>query len=289
MTWSRQSKAIGQYDQWRQNGTDVSDDEPTTQGRESSASDGERRDSNEARLSHLTTLLHAGRAANLRHNARGRWTEITPIRASTASLLTAPLRITVDLLRGRIPRGLPARRLLRRTYDVASEHGVLLTTHMIIGYLHRSLQRRSPHASTKNAEVVYGRGIGRPAEEILSPRVVILAALQRTKYRVWRQQEHFDNLGLECRLVDWRNVDESRSVVQLATMVILYQVPDNPRVLSLIEECRRLRVPTYWAADDPIRDEARYRQNRNFGDTQPQAPSFGARRHSAISPRPPRR
>ena len=184
--------------------------------------------------------------------------------------LTTPLRITTDLLRGRVTANSAMLRLVRRALAYASEHGLRATAHKAAAYLRyrRALARRAANRrSAASLEAIYGRPVGRPAAETLATRVVILAELslpQCAKYRVWQKKEHLERLGITCRVVDWRQADACRSAVQLATVAILYRVPGYPEVLSLIEEIRRLGVRTLWEVDDLIFDDAIYRQNRNL-------------------------
>ena len=225
---------------------------------------------NQIKALRSTAALHAGRAAILQSEARDRAAEVAIIRSSTFWRLTEPLRITTDLLRGRIPVNAVSLRLARRALAYASEHGVRATAHKVTAYLRyrRALARRAAdRRSAASLEVIYGRPVARPAAATLATRVVILAELslpQCAKYRVWQKKEHLERLGIPCRVVDWHHADECRSAVQLATVAILYRVPGYPEVLSLIKEISRLGVRTLWEVDDLIFDEQLYRQNGNL-------------------------
>ena len=77
---------------------------------------------------------------------------------------------------------------------------------------------------------------------------------QCLRYRVLQRQEAFRRLGIDCTWRSWTDGDACRRALQTHSHAILYRVPAEASVLGLLAEARRLRVPTWWEADDLIFD-----------------------------------
>lgn len=107
----------------------------------------------------------------------------------------------------------------------------------------------------------------RPAGAFLARRVLIVAELsipQCAKYRVWQKREAFGALGIDCTVIDWHRHHDARSALQTHALLILYRVPGDAEILALLEEARRLGVPSLWEVDDLIFDVELYAQNANL-------------------------
>lgn len=93
--------------------------------------------------------------------------------------------------------------------------------------------------------------------EIFSKKVVIIAEMsipQCTKYRVTQKKELFESLGIKCEVVSWTDYFKAKHLLSLSSLVIFYRVPAYESVLSLIAECKRLNIRTFWEVDDLIFD-----------------------------------
>lgn len=108
-----------------------------------------------------------------------------------------------------------------------------------------------PHVT----DPVYLASLSHRAPEYLTPRVLIVAEFsipQCKKYRVTQKQKMFEHLGVECTAIDWNESEKAIKALQTHSMVIFYRVPGFPNVISIIDEAKRLNVPTYWEVDDLI-------------------------------------
>ena len=102
------------------------------------------------------------------------------------------------------------------------------------------------------------RNVTKDANNTCALKVAIIAELsipQCTKYRVIQKQEMLQSLDIPCSVTSWTDQDEARKQISLASVVIFYRVPGFDNVMSLIEECRRLKIKTLWDVDDLIFDE----------------------------------
>lgn len=216
-----------------------------------------------------SATLHAMRASAADMDVQRRARQIEVIRRSTSWRITLPLRAAVYLL----TRGPTAAKWLgRRAADVLARRGLRGTAEHALRRLRGKLATR-PKPGRDAKPGAYARPLLAPAPAVVAPRVLIVAELslpQCAKYRVWQKQAHFTGLGIECTVLDWRNTEACRSGLQDHALTIFYRVPGFPAVLSLIEEAKRLCVPSFWEADDLIFDIERYHENRNL-DTLPPA------------------
>ena len=100
-----------------------------------------------------------------------------------------------------------------------------------------------------------------------SPSVIVIGSLdipQCKKYRVMQKVEYFSARSIPCEYAEYRDLTRAFSGMQLATVAILYRVPMGPEYEALKQEADRLGLPLYYDIDDPIFDEATYRDNRNL-------------------------
>jgi glycosyltransferase involved in cell wall biosynthesis len=108
----------------------------------------------------------------------------------------------------------------------------------------------------------------RPAAAVLNrPSIALIGVMslpQCRMYRVMQKRELFGEMGIPCETADWRDHRRARTIVQTATLVILYRVTRNPFVDELFRECARLGVPVFYDIDDPVFDETVYAQNENL-------------------------
>jgi O-antigen biosynthesis protein len=99
------------------------------------------------------------------------------------------------------------------------------------------------------------------------PRILIVGALeipQCFRYRVRQRQRHCNALGVDCTILDWRQVTAARAAVDRHDAVIFYRVPGHPEQLALIEAAQRRGLATFWEVDDLIFDRDAYLANGNF-------------------------
>lgn len=100
-----------------------------------------------------------------------------------------------------------------------------------------------------------------------SPSVVVIGALdipQCKKYRVLQKVEYFSRRDIPCEYTEYRDLTRAFSMMQLATVVILYRVPAGQELDALLQEAERLGLKVYYDIDDPIFDETSYGENRNL-------------------------
>ncbi len=127
------------------------------------------------------------------------------------------------------------------------------------------VQPRADYRSTLAR--VYGRPIAEPAASVLAHRVLLVGETtlpQCAKYRVWQKKAHFERLGLQCLVIDWRHWIEAVSRLQARTLLVLYRVPLFPDMRTLVREARRLKVQIVWEVDDLIFDIDLYSRNANL-------------------------
>ncbi len=105
---------------------------------------------------------------------------------------------------------------------------------------------------------IFRATVSQAANETCVLKVAIIGEMSLPlckKYRVTQKQEMFEELGIPCSVTSWLDYEEARKQISLASVVIFYRVPAFPNVMALINECRRLRIKTYWDVDDLIFDE----------------------------------
>ncbi|MFT6285985.1 MAG: glycosyltransferase involved in cell wall biosynthesis [Halieaceae bacterium] len=100
-----------------------------------------------------------------------------------------------------------------------------------------------------------------------SVSVVIVGALdipQCKKYRVMQKVEFFSRRNISCTHAEYRDLNRSFSLMQLATVVIFYRLPAGLQADALIGEAKRLGLKMYYDIDDPIFDHDAYNENSNL-------------------------
>lgn len=121
----------------------------------------------------------------------------------------------------------------------------------------RLVEASASGAMPQVSDPVYASAMTPQTPDYLAPRVLIIAEFsipQCKKYRVTQKQKMFEHLGVECTAMDWNESDSAMKALQTYTMVIFYRVPAFLNVLNIIEEAKRLNIPTYWEVDDLIFD-----------------------------------
>jgi glycosyltransferase involved in cell wall biosynthesis len=95
------------------------------------------------------------------------------------------------------------------------------------------------------------------AEELLLPRVLLIAELsipQCKKYRVVQKKQLFEEIGIDCTIIDWRHHIDCLNALSTHSLVIFYRMPAFPATMDFIHEANRLNVRTLWEVDDLIFD-----------------------------------
>lgn len=112
---------------------------------------------------------------------------------------------------------------------------------------------------------IYRTPMTLPAETLLVTRVLIIGEMsipQCKKYRIQQKQEMFDLLGVQCKTLDWTDGLACMEALQTHSLAIFYRVPAYGSVLAIINEARRLRIPTFWEVDDLIFDSEILRNSK---------------------------
>ncbi|WP_304641376.1 glycosyltransferase [Pseudomonas sp.] len=106
-----------------------------------------------------------------------------------------------------------------------------------------------------------------PALDLLARRVLIIAELsipQCTKYRVTQKVEMLSKLGIDATVCRWNDYAQCLDMLATHTEVIFYRVPGFPSVLDLIEQAKRLKLPTFWEVDDVIFERELLAESRSL-------------------------
>lgn len=112
--------------------------------------------------------------------------------------------------------------------------------------------------------------LGKPgvaASALFAHEVVLISEFdlsQGPKARVAQIQQALEGLGYKCRSFDWRDHSACLSALQMCSAVILHRVPAFAQVQQLIEEAGRLKVTSYWDADELIFDPQAYLQHNDL-------------------------
>jgi glycosyltransferase involved in cell wall biosynthesis len=164
-------------------------------------------------------------------------------------------------------RGLTWSGLIRLLSANLRESGVRVTGRKIMAQLLRSEVSFDIERYTRWFER-HGIDGASPAGDVFgAPAVAIIGALdipQCKKYRVLQKVEYFSLRGIACEYCDYRDLSQAFSLMQLATVVIFYRLPQGPSSAALIDEALRLGLDTYYDIDDPIFDREVYQANRNL-------------------------
>jgi O-antigen biosynthesis protein len=202
-------------------------------------------------------------AANLNQMIADRDGQISALHHSTSWRITWPLRIIERQL-------IRCRRVAELALPAIQHGGGLKSTLKKAIWLYRheglaGIKRgfRSVAAShilgnLKDIDPVYLQVVSHPAEELLAVRVLIIAEMsipQCKKYRVQQKHDLFQFLGIDCTMLNWIDTQACLNALQTHSQVIFYRVPAYDKVLSIINEAKRLRLPTIWEVDDLIFDK----------------------------------
>jgi glycosyltransferase involved in cell wall biosynthesis len=206
---------------------------------------------------------HKNEIAALTKTVIDRDMQIIALRDSTSWRITAPLRFVIhqmrrirqmlQLLLPAIRHGGGAKITLRKAIRLYQNEGFQGIRR---GFRSVSIARTSP--PKKDISPIYHQATSRPIDEILDPRVLIIAEMsipQCKKYRVQQKQEMFALLGIDCSAISWTETATCIEALQTHSIVIFYRVPAFQSVVTIINEAKRLFIPTVWEVDDAIFDE----------------------------------
>tara|TARA_R110000851_G_scaffold161185_1_gene304821 strand:- start:2313 stop:5945 length:3633 start_codon:yes stop_codon:yes gene_type:complete len=178
------------------------------------------------------------------------WKVTKPLRESKETL--TQFRRAVSLIKPALQRGGGIRSTLSKVVTIYRHEG--------FAGIKRGFRLVESSASVGLPQVtdpVYLATIGQNAPEYLAPRVLIVAEFsipQCKKYRVTQKQKMFEYLGVECNVVNWTDSVKALKALQTHSLVIFYRVPAFSNMLSIIQEAKRLNIPTYWEVDDLVFD-----------------------------------
>jgi glycosyltransferase involved in cell wall biosynthesis len=161
------------------------------------------------------------------------------------------------------------RRVCRAVCNVVRVHGIVGGSRHLRDALLRSGSADVPAAVNSMqaacAQSAYCRLSG---EELFGRSVLFVGALdlpQCKKYRVIAREEMFQRCGgMVVAHSEYRDVLRWRSLVQIASAVYAYRIPDGPEFSFLLRECARLGVHVIYDIDDPVFDLATVTSNPNL-------------------------
>lgn len=99
------------------------------------------------------------------------------------------------------------------------------------------------------------------------PSVAIIGALelpQCRKYRILQKIEELAAHGCSAVVSNYFDVPRCFDVLQLATAVVFYRVPDGALFQAYVGEARRLGIPVTFDVDDPLFCSTVYSANANL-------------------------
>lgn len=102
---------------------------------------------------------------------------------------------------------------------------------------------------------------------VVMPTVALIGALdlpQCKKYRVLQKIEELESRGIRTSISGYFDVPRSFDVMQLATSVLFYRVPDGDLFQGYVAEARRLGLKIIYDIDDPIFCRTIYADNANL-------------------------
>ncbi|MCD9557547.1 glycosyltransferase [Photobacterium carnosum] len=140
--------------------------------------------------------------------------------------------------------------LIRHVYNVYKIHKLSGLKQIIKGYV-----LSGNEIISDNEDIDFLFKVSKKSEDLFNLVVTIIAELsipQCEKYRVEQKKEMFESLGYQCNVVSWTDYFKSKELISLSSLVIFYRVPAADTVVSLIGECNRLKIKTYWEVDDLI-------------------------------------
>lgn len=201
--------------------------------------------------------------ANINQVMTERNNQIAALHASTSWRLTLPFRIVShqvkrarrigELAKPAIQRGGGIKNTFRKALMMYQNEGL---PGIKRGF--RFVASLQIPSDAKNVSPAYLHMVQQSAENFLAPRVLIIAEMsivQCKKYRVQQKHDMFESLGVDCTMLDWNDTQACLNALQTHSMVIFYRVPAFHNVVSIINEAKRLRLPTIWEVDDFIFDK----------------------------------
>ncbi len=141
--------------------------------------------------------------------------------------------------------------LTRHTYNAYRLHKFSGLKCIIKNYVTNSNQ--VAHDVKEDVDFLFK--VTKKSVDLFTPVIVIIAELsipQCEKYRVEQKKEMFESLGYKCTIVSWTDYYKAKELISLCSLAIFYRVPAFDTVISLIGECNRLKIKTYWEVDDLI-------------------------------------
>ncbi len=204
-----------------------------------------------------------GQIANLNLVMSERDNQIAALHTSTSWRVTLPFRIASHQVKR-------ARRVAELAMPAIRHGGGIKNTFRkaLVMYQKEGLQgikrgfrlvaASQMPSDAKDINPAYRQMVKHPAEELLAPRILIVAEMsiaQCKKYRVQQKHDMFESLGFDCTTLSWNDTQACLNALQTHSLVIFYRVPAFPNVVSIINEAKRLRLPTLWEVDDFIFDK----------------------------------
>lgn len=129
--------------------------------------------------------------------------------------------------------------------------------------IHQSEEVSSFIQENKNIDFLFN--VKKKPLDIFEKRFLIIAEMsipQCTKYRVVQKKELFELLGIKCEIVSYQDYTKAKKLISLSTCVIFYRVYYSDVIVNLINECKRLNIPTFWEIDDLMFNKSILEQNK---------------------------
>lgn len=225
----------------------------------------------------LSAQFHAMRSQVLYFELFKKQEQVERLIHSFSWRITKPLRFVRYLTRGQLPTGQSLKDVKKRIIEIYQDEGYggvyNRVKKRLPPYLNGRKKLKPGHVpavkKTFNSDIVdspvdtYKRVLSKKDFKRISPLILIVAEMtlpQCVKYRVLQKKEHFEHLGWKCRIVDWRETDTVKSLLQTCTEVIFYRVPGFESVMEEIEEAKRVGLSPWWEVDDLIFDRELYLQ-----------------------------
>ncbi|TDV14424.1 glycosyltransferase [Paraburkholderia caballeronis] len=252
------AEAKGELEQAKQRLKEVGADNAACRTRIAALSDDIERES--ATLRAVTEQLH--RANH----------DVHALRTSTSWRITAPVRAlvtSVPVSRGAVSR---ARNLSTIVRNSVRTDGWGVTLRKIAAAPKRHGLRKLLGAAAGGRAALsptFRLPSASPALETLVPRVLIIAETsipQCLKYRVTQKQQMIKDLGVDCTVVSWADIQACRDLLPSHSIAFFYRVPGFPEPLEIIAEAKAQGLVTFWEVDDLIFDAEKYILNSNLTD-----------------------
>ncbi|MFM0308879.1 class I SAM-dependent methyltransferase [Paraburkholderia sp. RL17-383-BIF-A] len=202
--------------------------------------------------------------------------EVAALRGSTSWRLTAPVRVVATSLPGPRAAVSTARNLAAIVRDSVKSQGWTTTLRKIAAAPRRHGLRTLLRGGAAGGLLlpVFKLPPAAPALDRLGLRVLIIAETsipQCLKYRVTQKQQMIQDLGIDCSVVSWNDIQSCRDLLQTHSVAFFYRVPGFPEPLSVIAEAKARGLVTFWEVDDIIFDAEKYIRNSNLRDLNSEA------------------